>query len=80
LEQQQIGLIDYWYKGMRAMPPQCDGNSKSGNKKKKTTPLSLKNLSGAFIFLSIGLSLSFAVFLGEKFCVRGTDCNKIRSI
>jgi hypothetical protein len=49
------------------MPPQCSGKPQSGNKKKKTTtPLSLKNLTGAFLVLLIGLSLSILSFLIEK--------------
>jgi hypothetical protein len=49
------------------MPPQCNGKPQSGNKKKKTTtPLSLKNLTGAFLVLLIGLSLSILSFLIEK--------------
>jgi ionotropic glutamate receptor len=63
----QIGLIDHWDTWFRPMPPQCDGKPKSGNKTKKTTtPLSLKNLTGAFLVLLVGLSLSILVFLIEK--------------
>jgi hypothetical protein len=66
LEVQQIGVVDFWDTWIRPMPPQCNGKPQSGNKKKKTTPLSLKNLTGAFLVLSVGLSLSFLAFLVEK--------------
>jgi hypothetical protein len=66
LELLQIGLIDHWDTWFRPMPPQCNGKPQSGNKKKKTTPLSLKNLTGAFLVLLIGLSLSILSFLIEK--------------
>jgi hypothetical protein len=67
LELLQIGLIDHWDTWFRPMPPQCSGKPQSGNKKKKTTtPLSLKNLTGAFLVLLIGLSLSILSFLIEK--------------
>ncbi len=65
LELMQIGLIDHWDSWFRPMPPQCDGKPKSGNKT-KTSPLSLKNLTGAFLVLLVGLSLSILVFLIEK--------------
>jgi hypothetical protein len=48
------------------MPPQCTGKPQTGNKTKKLSPLSLKNLTGAFVVLLIGLSLSLLAFLGEK--------------
>nr|CAH0113367.1 unnamed protein product [Daphnia galeata] len=67
LEMQQIGLIDYWDTWFRPMPPQCDGKLQNGNgkNKKKLSPLSLNNLTGAFVVLLVGLSLSLIVFLGE---------------
>ncbi|EFX82160.1 hypothetical protein DAPPUDRAFT_316758 [Daphnia pulex] len=48
LELQQIGLVDYWDTWFRPMPPQCDGKPKNGEKRNKLSPLSLKNLTGAF--------------------------------
>ncbi len=67
LEIQQIGVVDFWDTWFRPMPPQCNGKPQSGNKKKKTTtPLSLKNLTGAFLVLSVGLSLSLLAYLCEK--------------
>ncbi|EFX82357.1 hypothetical protein DAPPUDRAFT_316873 [Daphnia pulex] len=68
LELQQTGLIDYWDLWFRPMPPQCTGNVHSGTKmpKNKLMPLSLKNLTGAFLVIAVGLSLSLLAFLGEK--------------
>jgi hypothetical protein len=66
LELLQIGLIDHWDTWFRPMPPQCNGKPPNGNKTKKLSPLSLKNLTGAFLVLLIGLSLSILVFLIEK--------------
>jgi hypothetical protein len=40
------------------MPPQCDGKPKNSEKGNKLAPLSLNNLTGAFIVLLVGLSLS----------------------
>jgi|688.fasta_scaffold1080825_1 ionotropic glutamate receptor len=47
------------------MPPQCTGKPQSGPKQ-KLSPLSLKNLTGAFVVLLVGLSLSLLAFLGER--------------
>ncbi|XP_046449181.1 ionotropic receptor 93a-like [Daphnia pulex] len=66
LELMQIGLIDHWDTWFRPMPPQCNGKPPNGNKTKKLSPLSLKNLTGAFLVLLVGLSLSILVFLIEK--------------
>jgi ionotropic glutamate receptor len=51
------------------MPPQCTGKPQSGQKQ-KLSPLSLKNLTGAFIVLLVGLSLSLLAFLGERIVFR----------
>ena len=53
------------------MPPQCDGKPVKIRKQKspgngKPSRLSLKNLTGAFVILSFGMSHSFLVFLCEK--------------
>jgi hypothetical protein len=66
LELQQTGLIDHWDTWFRPMPPQCNGKPPMESKKKKQLPLSLKNLTGAFVVLLVGLSLSFLAFLFEK--------------
>ena len=54
------------------MPPQCMDNIRSGDRYYKTsrdnkehTPLSLKNLTGAFIVLFVGMSLSVIAFFYE---------------
>jgi hypothetical protein len=47
------------------MPPQCTGKPQSGQKK-KLSPLSIKHLTGAFVVLLVGSSLSLLAFLGEK--------------
>jgi hypothetical protein len=68
LDIQQIGLIDFWDTWFRPMPPQCEGkpqNNGNGKKKKKLSPLSLNNLTGAFVVLLVGLTLSLFVFLVE---------------
>ena len=65
---QQIGLIDFWDTWFRPMSPQCDGkpqNNGNGKNKKKLSPLSLNNLTGAFFVLLVGLTLSLFVFLVE---------------
>lgn len=69
MELLQSGLIDYWDTWFRPMPPQCKGKIKNGYtppNNNKHPPLSLKNLTGAFIVLSVGLSLSLLAFLCEK--------------
>ncbi len=74
LEIMQAGLLDYWEERFRPIPPQCQGNIKSCNppdskalKMKDHPPaLTLKNLTGAFIVLLLGFSLSFLAFLCES--------------
>jgi hypothetical protein len=67
LELQQSGIIDYWDLWFRPMPPQCNGKPQSGNKgPKRNSSLSFKNLTGAFIVIAFGLSLSLLAFLCEK--------------
>jgi hypothetical protein len=55
LELQQTGLIDYWDLWFRPMPPQCTGNVHSAKQmpKNKLKPLSLKNLTGAFLVIAV---------------------------
>ncbi|EFX82216.1 hypothetical protein DAPPUDRAFT_316861 [Daphnia pulex] len=67
LEMQQIGLIDHWDSWFRPMPPQCTGKPQIENKAtgNKLTRLNMKNLTGAFIVLLVGLSLSLLAFLCE---------------
>nr|CAH0104494.1 unnamed protein product [Daphnia galeata] len=72
LQLHQTGIIDYWDLWFRPMPPQCDGKPVKIRKQKsppgngKPSRLSLKNLTGAFVILIFGMSLSFLVFLCEK--------------
>ncbi|EFX87006.1 hypothetical protein DAPPUDRAFT_235852 [Daphnia pulex] len=74
LEIMQAGLLDYWEEWFRPTPPQCQGNIESFNppdskalKMKDHPPaLTLKNLTGAFIVLLLGFSLSLLAFLCEK--------------
>jgi ionotropic glutamate receptor len=64
----QTGMIDHWDSWFRPMPRQCKANVKKGDKKRETKhmPISLKNLTGAFLVLSVGLSISFLAFLVEQ--------------
>jgi hypothetical protein len=51
------------------MPRQCKGKIETGYKtpeNNKHSPLTLKNLTGAFIVILIGLSLSILAFICEK--------------
>jgi|LakMenEpi03Aug12_release.lakeMendotaPanAssembly.Ray.scaffolds.fasta_scaffold1161364_2 ionotropic glutamate receptor len=69
MELLQSGLIDYWDTWFRPMPLQCKGKIQYGYtppNNNEHPPLSLKNLTGAFIILSVGLSLSLLAFLCEK--------------
>jgi hypothetical protein len=66
LNLQENGLADFWDTWFRPMPPQCPGKAQSGKKTNKLSPLSLKNVIGAFVVLLIGFSLSLLAFLGEK--------------
>jgi ionotropic glutamate receptor len=81
LELQQIGLIDFWDTWFRPMPPQCDGKPQNGKgkNKKKLSPLSLKNLTGAFIVLLVGLTFSLFVFLGEHIVALSTRHRSFRT-
>lgn len=74
LELMQTGIVDHWELWFRPMPLQCLPNfqsvykPKNSNKMKmKSQPpaLSLKNLTGAFIILIFGFSVSLLAFLGE---------------
>nr|CAH0102975.1 unnamed protein product [Daphnia galeata] len=66
LELHQIGLVDFWDTWFRPMSPQCDGKPQNVNKKDKVMPISLKKVTGAFLVLLGGMSLSILAFLGEK--------------
>ena len=64
VELQENGLFGYWDLWFRTMPHKCIENIKET--KDKNQPLSLKNLTGAFIVLAAGLSLSFLAFIHEQ--------------
>ncbi|EFX82128.1 hypothetical protein DAPPUDRAFT_241227 [Daphnia pulex] len=67
LDLQQTGIIDHWDSWFRTMPRKCMANIKYGyNTETKPSPLTLKNLTGAFVVLLIGSSLSLLTFLCEK--------------
>jgi ionotropic glutamate receptor len=71
LELQQTGLIDHWDSWFRPMPPQCNGKAPTKKKSEnKLSALSFKNLTGAFLLLAVGLSLSLLVFLLEQIYYR----------
>lgn len=72
-----MGLIKYWDLWFRPMSGLCLGNAKGGHRSKPGTQpaLSLKNLTGGFIALLIGLSLSFLVFLFELIVAKATSTN-----
>ncbi|EFX82390.1 hypothetical protein DAPPUDRAFT_316803 [Daphnia pulex] len=85
LNLQEIGLVNYWDTWFRPMPPQCTGKPQSGNKTQKLSPLTLKNVTGAFLVLSVGFSLSLLAFLGEKIVsrreqFRNRKDNKLRQV
>jgi hypothetical protein len=76
LELMQSGIVDHWDLWFRPMPLQCLPNfqsvysqpisQKMKMKNKQPPALSLKNLTGAFIILVFGLSISLLTFLGEQ--------------
>ena len=72
IELQENGLFNYWDLWFRTMPRTCIENIQSGvgglskKTKDKHQPLSLKNLTGAFVVLTAGLSLSFLTFIHEQ--------------
>jgi ionotropic glutamate receptor len=70
LELQQTGIIDFWDTWFRPMPPQCNGKAPTKRSGNKLPALSLKNLTGAFLLLAVGLSLSLLVFLLEQIYYR----------
>ncbi|XP_059353235.1 glutamate receptor ionotropic, kainate 4-like isoform X1 [Daphnia carinata] len=57
-----LGLQNYWEKRFLKVP-KCEGNLEKGVAKPRLT---LANLSGAFLFLLVGIGISFAVFLVEN--------------
>lgn len=62
------GIFQYWKtqrRGSLVPPRECQlSTKKSGNS--PTRRLSLKDLTGAFVILIIGCTVSIIVFIGEK--------------
>jgi ionotropic glutamate receptor len=52
------------------MPPQCNGKDPTKTSRNKLSALSFKNLTGAFLLLAVGLSVSLLVFLLEQIYYR----------
>ena len=69
IELQENGLFNYWDLWFRPMPRKClpniEGTTKNGPVHGKLRRLSLKNLTGAFAVLTIGMLISFSAFLVE---------------
>nr|CAH0101820.1 unnamed protein product [Daphnia galeata] len=67
MEFQQSGFFYLWEDWFNPMPPKCLANTKGRNQKHQTKPsaISLKNLTGAFVVLLTGFSLSVLAFLFE---------------
>ena len=62
LELRQYGLIQHWEKNFAPQPNECATKySEIPNKPR----ISLKNLSGAFLLLIVGLSIATLVFIIE---------------
>ena len=72
-ELRENGIFDFWDSWYRPMPRQCAANLKGKAEKEfgnhGLRRLSLKNLTGAFIVLSVGIGLSLVAFIYEYFSV-----------
>jgi len=67
LKADAFGLTDYWKKSKLATTAaRCIGNHENEGTD-DGTPLTLKNLSSAFILLPVGCFFSIIIFLIEKF-------------
>ncbi|XP_046448145.1 glutamate receptor ionotropic, delta-1-like isoform X1 [Daphnia pulex] len=82
LELQQTGIIDYWDTWFRPMPPQCNGKPPTGVNSPGNNPsrLSLKNLTGAFLVLLVGLGLSFMAFLFEQIVAILSERHRVKTL
>ena len=64
------GLMEYWGQMYRRIPLQCLVNTKGMRQKKapnnKSSRLSLKNLTGAFVVLLVGYPLALLAFFFER--------------
>lgn len=69
LELKEYGMIDDWIAKHRPRLPQScqksDSKTFKSKKKGRKVGLSLKNLSGAFLVLGLGVFLSFCTFIFE---------------
>lgn len=71
LQMAEAGLLDEWRRRFQQDDGHCDADSvKSKDKKKrnrqpKTTRITIKNLSGAFVVLLVGYFGAIFVFIGE---------------
>ena len=76
LELYENGIFNHWDLWIRPYPRQCTANvnglAEKQTKEVKLRRLSLKNLTGAFIILSIGLGLSFLVCMCERIAFLGS--------
>jgi hypothetical protein len=63
LELRQFGLIQHWEKQFLPQPNDCLTNYQDIPKQPR---ISLKNLSGAFLILLVGLTASFFAFIVER--------------
>lgn len=65
-----MGLVDYWDTWFRRMPPKCiihqkDVGLKLPSAVKSLSPLTIRNLTGAFVVLAVGYTVSTLFFLFE---------------
>lgn len=63
LEMAQFGFIQHWEKTFLSQPDECLTNYNDIPDKPR---ISLKNLSGAFLILLVGLPLALLAFIVEK--------------
>ena len=63
LELRQFGLIQHWEKQFLPQPNEC---ATKYLEKPEKPRISLKNLSGAFLLLLVGISVAILVFIIEK--------------
>lgn len=73
-ELRENGLMNFWDTWFRPIPPQCAAHvkgqaekefGKESEKNHGLRRLSLRNLTGAFVVLFIGVGLSFVAFIYE---------------
>ena len=83
LQLHQAGIIDEMDRLFYPIPPQCDGkpkNKKDKSKEKRLSRLSLKNLTGAFVVLFFGMSLSLLTFSCEKIFAKFSKRRRVQTI